>query len=530
MSVATAVVGGAVVGGVLANKGAKDAAKASAKGTQAAADSTLEATRLQIEEIQRQFDYQMDVLRPQIEQQYGAQSAYSQLLGIPQAPDRPPVVPGDIDPADYTAEQTQIANQIKQLQETRQSLGDLRGGNQYMNPQVIDNQIAALQGQLDESLVATNTPSGPEFPDVGSADFTRREDGSFVDPNLTSDRFSGNNREGAALLLGATHAARDPANDRYTNYIDENQIAADTLEEDLRFQRARDVTMTGARGGDTMTGRRGNVSLLDMRGGDSLASGAAGTGVYGETFTESPGYNFMIEEMDRALDRRNSAGGNYGGRAIMEAQRRAQGLAAGEYYNWARGRTSDLERLASAEAMDASRRDRFAEVDVTRGDRFAESDLDRLDRFSQIDIGRGDAAVDAYEGQRVSDVTRGDRAFENWLARNSADIENILTATRNQDARADLDIQRDDQAYYNYLANLGAVAGFSNPAGQAVNASQGAGQQLSGAYRNQGGILANLYANQGNTEASIANNRWANINNSIQAGIGNWITADRAGL
>ena len=96
-------------------------------------------------------------------------------------------------------------------------------------------------------------------------------------------------------------------------------------------------------------------------GGRLLAEGAAGQGVYGDVFTESPGYGFQREEMERQLERVGSAGGpNIGGRAVMEAQRRAQGLAAGDYYNWAQGRTQDLTRLAGAESADASRLDATA--------------------------------------------------------------------------------------------------------------------------------------------------------------------------
>lgn len=54
-----------------------------------------------------------------------------------------------------------------------------------------------------------------------------------------------------------------------------------------------------------------------------------------EVFEGTPGYEFQVEEMNRQLERVGSAGGpNIGGRAIMEAQRRAQGLASDDYYNY----------------------------------------------------------------------------------------------------------------------------------------------------------------------------------------------------
>ena len=80
--IATAIVGSAIIGGVVASRSADKASDASSRGAASAAEATIESTRMQIEEIQRQFDYQQQVLLPQIQQQYNAQRAYSDLLGI----------------------------------------------------------------------------------------------------------------------------------------------------------------------------------------------------------------------------------------------------------------------------------------------------------------------------------------------------------------------------------------------------------------------------------------------------------------
>ena len=193
-----------------------------------------------------------------------------------------------------------------------------------------------------------------------------------------------------------------------------------------------------------------------------LASGAAGQGVYGETFEASPGYAFQVEEMNRSLDRSRSQGGtNIGGRAIMEAQRRAQGLAAGDYYNWAQGRTQDLVRLGGAEAVDISRMDQAGSVD---------------------------------------------------------------------DSRLAFDLQRGDQGYYNYLSNLGNVAGFGGgPAQAAVQASQAAGGATAAAYGSQGASLADIYSSNGISQANANYAQWGGINNAVQGGISNYITAGYAG-
>ena len=166
--------------------------------------------------------------------------------------------------------------------------------------------------------------------------------------------------------------------------------------------------------------------------------------------------------MNRSLDRSRSAGGpNIGGRAIMEAQRRAQGLAAGDYYNWASGRTSDLTRLAGAESTDAARMDEA-------GSQF--------------------------------------------------------------DTRLATDLQRSDQGYYNYLANLGNVAGVGGgPAATAVDASQTAGANVAGAYGAEGNALSGIYQNAGVSAANAKYAQYAGVNNAIQGGISNYITAGTGG-
>jgi hypothetical protein len=142
--------------------------------------------------------------------------------------------------------------------------------------------------------------------------------------------------------------------------------------------------------------------------------------IFGPDFTESPGYQFQVEEMNRALDRRQSAGGNYGGRAVIEAQRRGQGVAAGDYYNWAAGREREVGRIEQG----ASR-----------------------------------------------------------------------------------DLARDDQSYQNYLANLRAMAGFGDVAGQAVSSSAATA----------GGISSAIGAG-GQRSTDIITGTGTNIHNAIVSG------------
>jgi flagellar biosynthesis/type III secretory pathway protein FliH len=282
--------------------------------------------------------------------------------------------------------------------------------------------------------------------------------GQFIDPNLDPTRLADVQRL-PGHIADTRLAPEDPSQDIYRNYVSENLIAAPSLAEDEYY---------------------GDVSSR------MLAEGAAGQGVYGEEFMESPGYAFQLEEMNRALDRRNSAGGNYGGEALREAMRQAQGLAAQDYYNWAQGRTQDLIRRGSAEATDAGRLDRAAESHVQRG---------------------------------IMDVNREDSAMLNYLARRETDTARMDTAISEADRLEAADIARGDQAYYNYLANTGRVAGFSDAAGQAVNASQNQAAMISNVYGRQGDI----YAQRGENEANIAMNLASNINDAGQSAINNYM-------
>ena len=139
------------------------------------------------------------------------------------------------------------------------------------------------------------------------------------------------------------------------------------------------------------------------------------------------------------------------------------------------------------------------------------------------DIGRLDRAGYTYQ-------TRADRAFENYLTRRQGDVARLDAATAERDRLRGVDLQRRDQAYYNYLRSLGAQAGFGTPAGQAVSAAGQAGGAVAGAYGQQGQTLANIYGRQGQTQAQIDWSMGQSINNMIQGGISNYLVADYAGL
>lgn len=464
--VAAAVVGSGVVGAWASNKSAKSAAGAVEAGAGSAAEATVESTRMQIEEIGRQFNYGQALLRPHVERANRAGARLEDMLGFEgtSAPALPPV-PGSAPP------------------DTRTSSYQARPAPAYRGGQTRSRPTTAEEFTR---RTTTGKPS-PGFGGPGSPTnvLTARQapDGSyFIDPNLDPTRLADVNTFQQSVR-DTQLAGTEPGADPFRNYITGNRIAADTAGESALVRRAEDVR------------------LADLRGDERLAEGAAGTGVYGNKFQASPGYAFQREEMERQLDRVRSRGGNYGGRAVIEAQRRAQGLALGDYYNWAAGRERDLMRRGDAER-----------VDIGRGDQFA-----------TYDVGRGDAALSEYERQRIMDQGRGDEAYINYLNRRAGDASRLDAAAAQEDQLIAQDQTRGDQAYYNYLNYLSTVAG-SPATGQAVSSAEAAGAQTAGAYAQQGGNLASIYSRQGSDLANINATRYTNLNNAAQSGIANWLT------
>lgn len=465
--VAAAIIGSAVVGAVSSSKAASKGAKAVKQGSASAAEATIESTRMQIEEIGRQFDYQQDILLPQIQQQYNAQRAYTDLLGItgPQIGENQDTgFFATARPASVQAERRQA--EIQTYQDAMDQLPDDSPDRaQY------EEAIAEVEGRMtdQEQIDASNRARGPEMGGEGSSgvDRFRAEDGTFWDPNLDPTRLADESAYGDAVR-GNLLAPDDIADDEYNQYLAENQIAAGSVEEDLLVGRTDDVR---------------------------IAEGAAGTGVYGEDFQESAGYQFSVEEMNRALDRKGSAGGpNIGGRAIMEAQRRAKGLADQEYYNWASGRERDLGRLGQAEAAD---------------------------------ISRGDQAYAGYENQRIADISRNDQGYQDYLRRLETDAARLDEVGSQEDRLRASDLARSDQGYYNYLDSLAGVAQYGGgSAAQAVDASQAAGAQTAGAYASQGSQLSSNYMDTGVSLANTAYAGAAGVNNAIQGGVQNYIAGD----
>lgn len=84
--IATAIIGSAVVGGVMQSRAqsraAKTAAAAQTQGTEVATQAQLEATRMAIEEQRRQFDAIQALFRPYVEAGGGALARQQAMLGL----------------------------------------------------------------------------------------------------------------------------------------------------------------------------------------------------------------------------------------------------------------------------------------------------------------------------------------------------------------------------------------------------------------------------------------------------------------
>jgi len=518
--VAAAVVSGAVFAGYASKRAADKASDATSAASANAADATVQATQMQINEIARQFDYQTAILEPFVQNQQAANQAYGAALGLdPNAPQTGPYRDPNID---YTR------------------LGAASGADSELGQNLRQTRLAGETPEQDLAI--------------------RRAAETRLGNYITGDE---SQRRASSARLGRSITGGE-AGGRARSVLASNLITGDESQ-----QRAGAERLSNLITGDESSGRANDVRLAAPGGyeNDPRFNFARSTEVVGPNFETSPGYEFMVEQAGREVDRKNSAGGNYGGRALLEAQRRAEGLAAGEYYNYVGARQAELGRQDSAiaayqgrEATDVARGDiglesdiarrvalgagdvsrgdvavesdtarRLAtgQADISRGDVALESDLARRLGVAEVDLARGDRAVETDTARRLSvasnDISRGDQALESYYGRAAGDATRMDQATvRNQELQA-RDIQHADQAYYNYLASLGAGAGLNVGAPQAVSASSAAGANTANAYGQQGTNLASIYQQQGVNEANIAIGGAQGVNNAVQGGISNYL-------
>ncbi len=285
----------------------------------------------------------------------------------------------------------------------------------------IQRRYRELQGQLSPYVQRQNRAQERYFESLRAG--IDPQTGAFFDPNLDQRRFG-------ADSAADTELGRLAQEERLAG------AGSDAgLDQDAAVQQARRRQLA-------------NRSLF----GDERFRFAQDTALTSDSFEESPGYQFRVEESERGLDRQLARGGGlFGGRALLELDRRRQGLASQEYDAYARRR--------------------------------------------QFDLSRQDAAAGAYQGLRATDVAREDAAVNSFLGRRGQDIGREEAAiTRNQDLGL-FDIGRQDQSFYNFLGNLGnAATGFG-----AQYATQGAQSNLAFAGL-ENTAFGSFLANQANTE------------------------------
>lgn len=404
-----------------------------------------------------------------------------------------------------------------------------RGADQAAQAQARSTalQIEEIRRQFDESMALLapliNTQYGASsnlsrllgFDGADSVPATR-------DPNVSTERLAG---------------ARGPQDTELGRNVLRNPLAASTPESDIAVQRSRIDPMYRGIDRDTyvqhvagdpyagpmeadpyLNRTRENVLAAPSLAEDERFRFAQDTATVPEQFEESPGFQFAMEQAMKEVERRNSRGGNFGGRALQEASRRAQGEGFREYYNYLDARRSDLRRQDDAAAAYQGRE----AFDVARGDEAMQNYLARRG----VDIGRGDAAVVDARGREVMDRSRVDQAYADYIARRSSDIGRSDVAANQQTDLRRYDLDRDTANYYNYLDRL-ERASRGGAVEAATGATQRTGTQVAGAYGSEGNYLSRIYTGAGENEANIRAGTGANVNDALQQGIGNYLYYQR---
>lgn len=567
MAVAAAIIGSSVLGTAGSLISAGKASSAAKQGAAQAADATVQSTQLQIAEAQRQFNAQLGLLAPLILNQYGAQSMYAKMLGFDQmSPSTLSQITGGQAGSGGSAGAAapfSPGGQTPSLPQSFASPGSYSPNLGYTSPAAAADAGNYLSfGRPQQSLYAQapalsapargggGSPANSLYaqsPGLQPAPYGQTGAG-FFDPNVNPSRLGAPGVMGTEMgqhafnnTLAAPTLGSDPfvgrvmstptfggyANDPAVMAAQGNRTAAGTPYADPYF---RNVLAGPFGQGDALVNNARN-SRLAAEGGfanDPRFQFAQNTQVVGDQFETSPGYNFAVEQAQRAGERALSRGGGAsgGGRIAQELSRRVQGEAQREYYNWAAARRADLSRQDAAAAAYQG----LQAADVSRMDAALLNNLNRQDTAMAnwlgrgvLDVNRMDQAIAAARQAQMFDLSRGDQAYQNYFSRLAGDVTRQAQAIQNNQSLNQFDLGRQDQQYNNYLNFLAAASGFGNPTGAAVSAAGQQGAQITNAYGNQGNALANIYGGLGENRANIALGTGANVNNQLQSGIGNYL-------
>lgn len=564
MGAVTAVVSGVVAAGA-AIAGAAISADASRDAARTQAEAYERGTALQVQTLRDQWAATQRLMAPLINVQYGANSQFAHMLGLQPggfaappadagggAPPPNPTLGQPLEPAwnewrGSLARRNEIIEQRRREQEAArraaagggspavgQTASGLQagdggappgsGGGGLVQPepgQVTGGYMGRRQDVPDaygQNVAAqrqfTSGPPGQVTGGFQGGDNAFAQAGlpppnrgygmtpmGFFDPNLNPTFFGRSDwRESdyGQQVRDRRLAGDDPNQDWAMQRANETRLF-DGVDQDSLFQ-----WVQGNQARDAIDQERLATQLLQQ---DQRFAWAGDTAVVGSEFETSPGYEFAMEEALRASDRALSrGGGNYGGRAAIEAQRRAAGVASQDYYNWVGARQQDLARQDAAAAAWQSMRFQ---------------DAGRMDQAAYFDLTRGDRAVADARRREELDLARGDTAFASWLERYGAQVAREDSAVLDNIMRQQQDIARQDQSYYNYMNYLAALSGAGGNPAQAVagmgqqTASQIGGAQAGGAF-GVGNAWAQNAANQGAIWGGAVSNVGNAINQSIQ--------------
>lgn len=357
-------------------------------------------------------------------------------------------------------------------------------------------QIDAARQARDEAVAASR--EGNEIATRAQTAATRRAAQSELYGSRKAENalLAGNAGAADSLIYGANRARRSTAYG--SKKAEKAEVGANLRNIDLFRSILDDQAASGKAWRVAGTNA---IKQIDA----GLADGSFG--MDGWQFQADPGYQFRLDQGNRAIERSAAArGGVLSGNAVAAAQDFSSGLASQEYaaaYERERAaRQAEFDRLsATADRGYNAISDLNAQRDAY-GSRVAGARLNIADARGTGAMTRAQAAVDARNTiarTRAGELeTRG-----NILATGATDRAGIMSRR------------------YTDLGNIRAT-GALNVANTTAGGALNVGNVAASAYGQQGVNLANAALAKGQAGA----NAWQGVNEAAQGGLSNWLTLD----
>jgi len=450
---ATAIVGSSLVSAYAGGQAADAASESASKTASSQADAQLKSTIRQIEEMAYQFDYTQEALASGRQIQYNAQNAFATMMGINGPATYKAIAPSqtsypslnrqgtvNTEQGPVSAQQYVASGGKFTPEQQRRLQGDVAGSPANFAANRIPDRSTPNNASTQQQ--SQNLPSRERLDELKAAMDAEQAELDGYNNRMSAGGSTGS-KERRKRLQSAIEKARQPYEQelaRYESQVQDISGFVDRNNQPQFFGANQDFTPTMGEFGfvDPMADNRqlsgpslsedivyqnvmANQLAPDSYQDDDFFNYAQDSGITGDTFQESPGYQFALDEGMQALENKNSAGGNFGGRAMKEALRYSQGVANQEYYNWA--------------------------------------------------------------GLRGRDLARTDQAFMDFNNRQGVDVSRMDNATLSYLQRRGSDINRSDQNYQNYLSRLQGTSGVGRDVQATVGAAQSTGARLADTYR-----------------------------------------------